>query len=77
MQIRQENNTRNSVVDLTAIKESGLQEYEVRKFMKELGELSMITIEPRIGGADLEGKPYRLAKLTIKGLKELQDEDER
>ena len=45
--------------------------------MKELGELSMITIEPRIGGADLEGKPYRLAKLTIKGLKELQDKDER
>jgi hypothetical protein len=40
-----ENSTGNSVVDLVIIRESELPESEARKYVKELEELRMITME--------------------------------
>lgn len=72
-----ENSTKKSVIDLAAIQESGLPEFEVRKYINELEGLQMIAIGLRASGADIEGKPYRLINLTTKGLEELLDQDER
>jgi hypothetical protein len=72
-----DNNTRNGIVDLIVIRESGLQESEARRYIKELEELNMITVEHKVKGADIEGKPYRLINLRMEGLEELRDKDEK
>jgi hypothetical protein len=80
-----DNNTRNGIVDLIVIRESGLQESEARRYIKELEELNMITVEElnmitvehKVKGTDIEGKPYRLINLRMEGLEELRDKDEK
>jgi hypothetical protein len=72
-----ENSIHKSVIDLAVIQDSGLPESEARKYMNELQGLQLIIIEPRPSGADIEGKPYRLINMTIKGLEALEDQNER
>ncbi|MGC1132807.1 MAG: hypothetical protein WA941_08290 [Nitrososphaeraceae archaeon] len=72
-----ENSTSKSVIDLAVIEESGLPESEARKYINELDGLQIITIDRRIGGADIEGKPYRLINLKTEGIKDLQNQEER
>jgi hypothetical protein len=72
-----DNNTRNGIVDLIVIRESGLQESEARRYIKELEELNMITVEHKVKSVDIEGKPYRLINLRMEGLEELRDKDEK
>ena len=73
-----ENSINKSLIDLAVIlEEGGLSEFEARKYINELQGRQLITIDPRVSGTDIEGKPYRLTNLTTKGLEALEHQDER
>ena len=72
-----ENNINKSLIDLAVIQEGGLSEFKARKYINELQGRQLITIDPRVSGTDIEGKPYRPINLTTKGLEALEHQDER